>query len=71
MSKQRKDQTATPDDLAAGEGVELTEEELKKASGGAGRRFETDFGDPIGNYNFKVEIEGVDSTDTSSKLKNP
>ena len=25
------------------------------------RRFETDFGDPIGNYNFRVEIDGVNA----------
>jgi phage tail-like protein len=26
---------------------------------GDARRFETDFGDPVGNYNFRVEIDGV------------
>ncbi len=30
------------------------------------RRFETDFGDPIGNYSFRVEIAGTTSADTAA-----
>lgn len=37
---------------------ELTDEQLDEVAGGPARRTE-DFGDPIGNYNFKVEIDGV------------
>ncbi len=39
--------------------TELSEPELDSISGGPTRRTE-DFGDFIGNYNFKVEKDGVD-----------
>ena len=37
--------------------AELNETDLESISGGPARRSES-FGDPIGNYNFKVEIDG-------------
>ena len=38
--------------------TEITDENLDQATGGADNT-PMDFGDPIGAYNFKVEIEGV------------
>jgi hypothetical protein len=63
----RKDRKRS--DLTGKGAVELTEGELKDVSaGGDARRFETDFGDPVGNYNFKVEIEGVTDQSTTKPL---
>lgn len=54
------------DDLSDDAVKEFTMDDVQKVTGGMDSRF----GDPIGNYNFKVEIEGVsrliDGTQTIS-----
>ena len=59
MSKKERNPRSTPTEADA-EPTELNEDALEDISGGPTRRTE-DFGDHIGNYNFKVEIDGVDA----------
>ena len=54
-SVKRKDQSQVK--LTDKGAAELNETELDSVSGGPARRSES-FGNPIGNYNFKIEIEG-------------
>ena len=42
--------------------LEVNDLEPRKDTKGGPSRSQTDFGDPIGNYNFKVEIDGVDAS---------
>jgi type VI protein secretion system component Hcp len=61
MSRKRDDQTATPDELAAGKGVEVKEDELKEVSGG---------GDPIPteqvSFNYSKITWTYGTTDTTN-----
>ena len=59
MSKTKRDPRPAPPDTDAGP-TDLDEDTLEDISGGPARRIEP-FGDAIGNYDFKLEIDGVDA----------